>query len=782
MKTGFFYTACALSLALSACQSNPPVLRTGAPQTARTTRLAPTLPLKNHPALRKAEASGSVRLAGQTLTLTLVLPPLHQHSAFTTQKLDLSGATQLVAQVSDSHGKTYAPVGANGDGAVNYSAGTVTLTFQNVVPDELLFVEVQAHNGTTPIPQASLATVLKHTRSTSPVSTTINFQTSVAARTLKALLPTQAERARALDLGALETLTATITGVSGTAPNLSYADKHPSLVNTALLATQLVANDPASLLPQAASFRQAGASVQLTLAGLNDGDQVQVQITDAASAIQSALGNGTTTLTGLTPGSGLTALVSPFGTPAQTYTYTLNPSPLTLTEGATTHLTLTATPELNRLYVNDNATGNNNGSSWTDAYTSLQTALAAAGPGDEIWVAEGTYTPHASDSSVSFVMKEDVAIYGGFAGTETELSERSPSLSDFVSVLSGDLSGNDDPMTPGTTRNENAYHVVKGANNAILDGFTIQDGNARGSANADKSGGGMYNNAVSPTLSNVILDSNTANQNGGGMYNTSASPSLTQVTLSNNSSNNAGGGIYNQASSPILTQVRFSHNETGYTGGGMYESIGSSSSLTDVDFDTNLAQQHGGGIYTSGNATLTNVTFVENTAYSRGGGLYSSTLAAPTLKNVVFANNFAPHDGGGWFIFRDASASTASHVTFVNNRIDANSDAFGSRAVANEGPIPSFQNMLFWNNSARAVAPGQGGNVFAASDPFVDSATPYGADGIPRTADDGLRISPLASEVLNAGIDAGVLKDILNRDRPGPGNANAEPGAYEYTP
>src|SRR5690349_7325949 len=67
-------------------------------------------------------------------------------------------------------------------------------------------------------------------------------------------------------------------------------------------------------------------------------------------------------------------------------------------------------------YVNAFATGSNNGSSWRNAYKSLQSALAAAQPNDEIWVAAATYKPTTgTDRTISFVMPTGVAIYGGFA-------------------------------------------------------------------------------------------------------------------------------------------------------------------------------------------------------------------------------------------------------------------------------------------------------------------------------------------------------------------------------
>ena len=132
------------------------------------------------------------------------------------------------------------------------------------------------------------------------------------------------------------------------------------------------------------------------------------------------------------------------------------------------------------------AEGSGNCSSWANACT-LQTALTGAVPGQEIWVAAGTYKPSSdpADRTATFQLKNGVAVYGGFAGTENNRSLRNPAAN--LSVLSGDID-NDDTQTPVITNlttvtgiGTNSYHVVTGATGATLDGFTITAGNANGS-------------------------------------------------------------------------------------------------------------------------------------------------------------------------------------------------------------------------------------------------------------------------------------------------------------
>ncbi len=338
------------------------------------------------------------------------------------------------------------------------------------------------------------------------------------------------------------------------------------------------------------------------------------------------------------------------------------------------------------IYVDANAGGANNGTSWTDAFTDLQAALAAAASGDEIWVAEGIYKPTAiSDQTISFQLKSGVGIYGGFTGAETSRGERNSDPATNNTILSGDIGLLGDSS-------DNSHTVVSSDTvdgTAVLDGFTIREGNANGSKglpHPERSGGGMHNDDASPTLMNLILTANQANW-GGGMLNNNSSPTLNQVTFEGNTAHNAGGAIYNKSSSPVFGNTLFMGN-TAVTGGAVYNDA-SSPSFSRAAFSANQATGNGGGIYnTNSNPLLVNITFQGDIA-AGGAGIYNSNSNS-FLTNVTFAGETALN---GAAIYNIGSSPVLTNLTLSGNVAD-----FGG-GLYNDNSFPVVQNTILWGNT-----------------------------------------------------------------------------------
>ncbi|MCO5251939.1 MAG: hypothetical protein M9949_11050 [Candidatus Kapabacteria bacterium] len=336
-------------------------------------------------------------------------------------------------------------------------------------------------------------------------------------------------------------------------------------------------------------------------------------------------------------------------------------------------------------FVKHDAAGANNGSSWTDAYISFQSALDVANSGDEIWVAAGTYKPSTdnglgdeSDARLyHFRMINGVEIYGGFAGTESNVSERT----DFgngganETILSGDVG------TEGV-HTDNCYHVFYHpsgwglTSSAVLDGFTIQYGYADGAAEHQR-GGGIHNNTASPNLNNLIIKNNYSPNHGGGLYNFASAPNVTNSVIEDNTAY-WGGGVFNGgASSPILTNVIIRHNQATSGGGGLYSITNSSPTLINALIVNNSAGSSGGGIENSSTAsvTLVNVTIANNSA-TNGGGIFCISSTPSEIYNSIIWGNNAPSQGHQ--IYTDGSTINLYYSNYKNSSDDVQVNGSGA--------------------------------------------------------------------------------------------------------
>jgi hypothetical protein len=414
------------------------------------------------------------------------------------------------------------------------------------------------------------------------------------------------------------------------------------------------------------------------------------------------------------------------------------------------------------VYVDCDATsGANNGLSWENAFLTLQDAIyAAAGGHNPIWVAEGTYYPaydyglNIGDRGNHFRMINNVAIYGGFTGAETELIQRD--VENNRTILSGDLLDNDilvtDPLDflNDPCRLDNCHSIlyhpkVSDLNTtAVLDGFTITAGNADDSVH-DKLGGGMCNEKSSPTVTGCTFIDNaalggggmhnydnasprvtnctfTANSGhgGGGLYNDNSSPIVTDCTFIGNSAND-GGGMYNWRCSPTVTNCTFSGNSASYGGGGMLNGYGSPT-VTGCKFIGNSANDGGGMRNDESNPTVTDCIFTANSAGYEGAGMCNES-SNPRVINCTFTANSAERKGGG--MHNGSGSPTITNCTFTLNSAGSSYDenyyeSFGG-GIYNWGGTPTVTNCTFTANSVGGSYGGDsyGGGIYNSSSSTV---------------------------------------------------------------
>ncbi|KPL08093.1 hypothetical protein AMJ86_01930 [bacterium SM23_57] len=429
------------------------------------------------------------------------------------------------------------------------------------------------------------------------------------------------------------------------------------------------------------------------------------------------------------------------------------------------------------IYVDDDAASGGNGQSWATAYKHLQDALTAA-TSDEIWVAEGIYRPDENsanpvgtgDRTATFQLKNGVAILGGFPNGG---GIRDPEI--YVTILSGDL--NEDDETGGDN-SENSYHIVIGSftdPTAIMDGFTIRAGNANGPATTNgwyHTGPGLFNTEGSPTLINCTFEANRAGYYGGAVYNRLGScPSFENCLFRDNWAADIGGAMRNwNNSSPTLYNCTFCQNISLQSGGGIYNDPDCNATMTNCIFIKNISVGgFGGGMYNSGNPVLINCLFNGNSAGHLGGGIQNGE-GSPTLINCTFSNNHAYLRGGG--------LANGIGSTNLNNCIFwENSDSVGTSEVAqiyldDVGiPVINFSCVQGWTGTLGGIG-NIGNNPF-----FVDMD---GADNVPGTADDNLRLlpgSPCLDTGDNLAIPTEILTDLDGDDRIL--NEIVDMGAYE---
>ncbi len=343
----------------------------------------------------------------------------------------------------------------------------------------------------------------------------------------------------------------------------------------------------------------------------------------------------------------------------------------------------TAAAQSKIYYVSSQATDTGDGSSWANA-TTLSDALNKAVAGDQIWV-QGFETLTGNNLYVApkkgFAVKSGVQLYGGFAGTESRLSQRvtlgKPYQLKYRSVLSGDIQKNDtvgsvDLIFPANgTRSDNATHVLSvnldptqasGNNNTyptVINGFSIGNGQAAGTGDAGK-GGGIY-----------VYGDNSK----GGVFR------IERCFLISNYATQ-GGAVYVDAS------VKSVNGETSL--------INQSVVFNNAAGERAAVENQAGGIYLAGEATVVNTSIFNN---GNGGVRLSS---GSKVVNATIARN----TGAG--VDMTAGGSGDAHV--YNSIIWGNTQLY----LQND---PGFRNSAYHEVvSSDPATPDENGNIYVAKE------------------------------------------------------------------
>ncbi len=272
----------------------------------------------------------------------------------------------------------------------------------------------------------------------------------------------------------------------------------------------------------------------------------------------------------------------------------------------------------------------------TTAYPTIQAAVTAAGSGDTVIIADGTY---------SGVGNRDID-FGGKSLT--------------VQSASGDSAKTVIDCGGSSSANHRGFYIHSGETAAVISGLTIKNGyvSYNGSdANSGRGGGILVHNVF----------------NGGVL--------IQNCTVSGNTAGSSGGGVYNDNVNGTITLTGCTI--AGNTGDGVFDYNGNSNdtiTLTDCTISGNMAQS-GGGVFNynddcNGTITLTNCTISGNTAQFVGGGVlnvnggdYVNDLlnfhGIITLTNCTISDNTAQSGAGGIYIVGLYSRGTSTLINCI---------------------------------------------------------------------------------------------------------------------
>jgi len=410
-----------------------------------------------------------------------------------------------------------------------------------------------------------------------------------------------------------------------------------------------------------------------------------------------------------------------------------------------------------QVFVDGSATGLNDGSSWANAYTDLNSAIAGSSANSELWIAAGVYKPGTAPTD-RFLLLNDIRLYGGFNGTETMLSQR-----DFetnLTILSGDILGDDIAGDFSMNKTDNSRHILwchtSITNSTIIDGLIFEGGNTLdGSGTGDDRRGGAILTYGAPIVQNCLFRQNygffgasvyprnaTANEtkvlnctfednygeNGTAVMIAFAEVLIEDCIVQNNTTTE--GGAITIVSGPVtIRRSEFPNNTGGFYGGASIYAYDLNSASTkliieDCNFDSNHSPDFGGAVSIQDNiqAFLKRCEFTNNTSDYAGAAITFAFNSNSTLENCIFKNNVAP--SGGVSQIQDSTYVSFDSCVFEGN-YSTDSIYGGGVIVAYGGDEILIKNSEIKNNFSTSKGGVIASSLYAGVDFHINIENTY---------------------------------------------------------
>lgn len=336
-----------------------------------------------------------------------------------------------------------------------------------------------------------------------------------------------------------------------------------------------------------------------------------------------------------------------------------------------------------QIFVNKYSIGNNDGTSWDDAYTSLHVAIANANAGDEIWVAKGFYTPSEANRNVAYEITKPLKIYGGF---EDQISKEEKE--DGRTYISGSIGNATDTL-------DNSFHIFKIADfegTVVIDGIEFNDAYADGPNEEDKVGGAIYCQSTNLQLNNCWFLRNRAEESAASIfYNPSIAGELniTNSYFEGNFSKNYDGIYVKTPGSKLKiestdfteqtraqTIIQVDSSDVDVKNSSFYNNENKSSGCISLKGDgsnklyllKNKFYENTGSasalVYAFNTSVVIDSCSFHNNYIGNAGSIFANGGDSLVIKNSIFENNSSKT---GYGLHTDARICEMLNVKYINN-------------------------------------------------------------------------------------------------------------------